>query len=53
MRAFKKYVEKAKEINGDVIQTKLFDAEEVILDADNKFVIPDGHNLEFVSVQST
>ena len=54
MRALKKYVEKAKEIKGDVIQTRLFDAEEVILDENNKFVIPEGDvNFEFVSVQST
>ena len=32
MRALKKYVAKAKEIQGDLILTRLFDADEVILD---------------------
>ena len=54
MRALKKYIEKAKEIKGDVIQTRLFDAEEVILDEDNKFVVLNGDvDYEFVTVQST
>ena len=52
-RAFRKFAVKAKEVKGDLIQTRLLDAssDEVILGKRNEFVIlnPD---LEFVSIQS-
>ena len=51
MRALKKYAAKCKEIKGDVIQTKLLDAEEVVLDETNAFVVLNGDvDLEFVTV---
>ena len=54
MKAFKKYTTKTREIKGDLIQERLMEAEEVILDEKNDFEVLNGNvNYEFFTVQST